>query len=121
MPQWANEIIHYLPHYVAVLALYPACYNVFAWIEDGLSFNVKQVTTSWLKSAGASASHHTLSFNLLRFHCELFGDRQLSVKCVVRTAFFLLPSFLLVFFPIYYCAFDIYIYIYQKFHFIFKT
>src|ERR1700730_11192630 len=83
MPDWAQQIIHNVS-LLAVLGLYPACYGVFAWVEDRLSVGVKQEITAWLKSTGDLAAQHTLSFNLLRFHSELFGDKQLSVKCLVR-------------------------------------
>jgi len=108
MPDWAPEIIHNASRLVAVLSLYPACYTVFAWVEDRLSASVKQEITAWLKSAGDFAKQHTLSFNLLRFHSELFGDKQLSIKCIVRTFLFSLSSFLIVLFP-YIIAIIIYI------------
>jgi hypothetical protein len=80
---------------------------VFAWVEDRLSVSVKQEITAWLKAACNFAERQTLSFSLLRFHIELFGDKQLSVKCVVRTILFSLTSFLLVFLP-YIIAFPLY-------------
>src|SRR5208283_4947953 len=99
MPDWAPEMIHNVPRLVAVLSLYPASYKVFAGVEDRLSVSVKQEISAWLKSAGDFAAQHTLSFNLLRFHSELFGDKQLSVKCLVRTTLFSLASYVLVFIP----------------------
>jgi hypothetical protein len=100
MPEWAQQVIPNVPRIVAVLSLYPACFMVFAWVEDRLSVSVKQEITTWLKTAGDFAANQTLSFNLLRFHSELFGDKQLSVKCLVRTtAVFSFASFFLVFFP----------------------
>jgi hypothetical protein len=102
MPDWMQEIIHNDPRLVAlglITGTYTGCYNIFAWVEDSLSVSAKQGITAWLKSTGDFAANQALSFNLSRFHSKLFGDKQLSVKCVARTTLFSLISFLLVYLP----------------------
>ena len=99
MSDGMQEVIHSVPRFGAVIALFPVCYKAFAWVEDRLSSVVKQDITVWLKSAGDFASVHTLSFNMLRFHSELFGERQFTIKCAFRTGLFCFISFALVFGP----------------------
>ncbi len=111
MPAWMQEIIHNYPNLAPlapVLGLCVTCYTVFAFVEDRLSVSAKQEITAWLKSTGDFAANQALSFNLLRFHSKLFGDKQLSIKCLMRTTLFSLTSFLLVFLP-YIIIFSIYI------------
>jgi hypothetical protein len=94
---YLQEKIHNHPNLVTVLGLCGTCYGVFNFVENSLSVSAKQEITAWLKSTGDFATKLTLSFNLLRFHSQLFGDKQLSIKCLMRTTLFSLTSFLLVF------------------------
>jgi hypothetical protein len=88
MPNWAQEILNNHPWLAGAVGLAAGCYGVFAWIEDRLSANARQEIPVWLKSAGDFAASHTLSFNLSHFHSQLFGDKQFSAKCWIRTLFF---------------------------------
>ena len=109
MPDWAQEIIHNVPRLVAVLGLYPACFMVFAWVEDRLSVSVKQEITAWLKSAGDFAAHHTLSFNLLRFSQPVVWRQAtfFGVKCLVENYIVFVKLIFVSISPIYYYDFTI--------------
>jgi len=101
MPNWDYVLIQ------RTVSLAIACsivctfvYNVFAFSEDRLSINVKESISIWLKSTGNSANKQILSFNLARFHGQLFGDKQFSLKCVRRSIILSFISFFLMSFPI---------------------
>jgi hypothetical protein len=97
---WVQELLKAHPEFAWVIGLALLaywCYKVFGWVEDRLSSDAKQAIIVWLKSARDFAANQTLSFSLSRFHSALFGDRQLSIKCLIRTTLFSLTSFLLIF------------------------
>ncbi|HEY4847628.1 MAG TPA: tetratricopeptide repeat protein [Methylocella sp.] len=98
MPDWVQGVIPNIPRFGAVFALFPVCFKVFAWVEDRLSINAKEEISAWLKSTGNFATTQILAFNLSHFHSQLFGDKQFSVKCFVRTLLFSIISFVIVFF-----------------------
>jgi hypothetical protein len=100
MPELVQQFIPNIPRISAVFALFPVCFKVFAWVEVRLSVNAKQEISAWLKSTGDFATNQISAFNLSHFHSQLFGDKQFSIKCGVRTLLFSLISFSIIFFPI---------------------
>jgi hypothetical protein len=100
MPDLLQGILTNIPRLGAVLALYPLCFKLFAWIEDRLSTDAKAEISAWLKSTGNFAANQIISFNLFHFHSQLFGDKQFSWKCFNRTILFSFTSFIFVFFPV---------------------
>ena len=95
MPDWAQPLLTNA-RFGAFIATFLLCIKVFSWVEEQLSTNARQEITVWLKSAGDFAAKQTLSFNLLRFHNQLFGDKQFSGKCMSRTLLFSLFAFMFV-------------------------
>src|SRR5262245_37389714 len=101
MPDLAQAVIPNIARFGVVFGLYPLCFKVFAWVKDRLSINAKAEISAWLKSTGNFAANQIFSFNLSRFHSQLFGDKQFSWKCVKRTMLFSFISFIVVFFPVF--------------------
>jgi hypothetical protein len=99
MPDWAQELLRNHPWAAAALGVAVTCYKVFGFVEDRLSANAKHEISGWLQSARDFAARQTLSFNLSRFHSQLFGDKQTSLKCCKKVFLFSLISFLLIFLP----------------------
>jgi len=95
MPEWAQELLRNHPQLVVAITLATTCYAVFAWLEDRLSADAKKELTAWLKSVGDIASTQSLSLNLSRFHCQLFGEKQFSIKCFLSALLFSFLSFFL--------------------------
>jgi tetratricopeptide (TPR) repeat protein len=99
MSDFVQELIHHIPRFGAVVALFPVCFKVFAWVEDRLSITAKQDISAWLKSTGNIATSQILSFNLSLFHSQLFGDKQFAFKCFKRSILFSFLSFFLISLP----------------------
>jgi hypothetical protein len=100
MPELVQELLANIPRFGAVAALFPVC-SVFAWVEDRLSVHAKEEISAWLKSTGNFAEDQILSFNLSHFHVRLFGDKQFSLKCIMRTTLFSFISYVLIFTPLF--------------------
>ncbi|MGH6801513.1 MAG: hypothetical protein ACRECZ_08895, partial [Methylocella sp.] len=103
LPNSAQELLKNYPQLAWVIglgALAYWCYKVFAWVEYRLSTNAKQEITVWLKSTGNFATNQILAFNLSHFHSQLFGYKQFSVKCIIRTILFSFISYVMILLPI---------------------
>jgi hypothetical protein len=101
MPDLVQGVIPNLPRFGVVFALFPLCFKVFAWVEDRLSISAKEEISAWLKSTEKYATNQILLSTLSHFHGHLFGSKQFSVKCVVRTILFSFISYILIFSPLF--------------------
>jgi tetratricopeptide (TPR) repeat protein len=96
MQDLVQELIHIVTRFGAVIALFPASFKIFAWVEDRLSIKAKAEISAWLKSTGNVAENQIFSFNLSRFHNQLFGSKQFSLSCVKRSILFSFISYVLI-------------------------
>src|SRR5829696_6199042 len=79
------DAITQFPALAAPAATFVAVYKVFGWIEETSSPTAKRDLFNWLMGWRNHEVTQSVSTSVVSLHSKLFGEKQFSIKCALRT------------------------------------